>query len=114
MVSGDGERIAPPRCRHGRGLVRPGGVWFGETLPAPALELAETAVAECDLLFSVGTSSRVYPAAALPEIAARRGIPTVQINPEPTPFDGLAAFNLRGAAGAVLPRLLIAPWPMSP
>ena len=63
----------PPHCGCG-GLLRPGVVWFGEELPPGAWDRAEKAAREADLLFVIGTSALVYPAAGLVRVArcARR------------------------------------------
>lgn len=103
-----GRRLEPPRCKRCDRPVRPGVVWFGEALPVAELQRAAAAVEECDLMFSVGTSSLVYPAADLPFAAVRRGAMVVQINPGATALDAVAAFNLRGPAGEILPRLMAA------
>jgi NAD-dependent deacetylase len=105
-----GRRLAPPGCRHCGGPVRPGVVWFGERLPEQALHAAQQAAGECDVFFSVGTSSQVYPAAELPHIARRAGAVVVQVNPDPTALDASAPHNLRGMAGEILPRLVCAAW----
>ena len=47
-------------------LVRPGVVWFGESLPLAALTAAEDAVDGCEVLLVVGTSGAVWPAAGRP------------------------------------------------
>ncbi|HEX8917307.1 MAG TPA: NAD-dependent deacylase [Chloroflexota bacterium] len=108
-----GRRLLPPRCNCG-GLLRPGVVWFHESLPQEAWHRAEAAAGHCDIFMSVGTSSVVYPAAELPYIAARTGACVVQVNPEPTELDPVAGFNLRGTAGEVLPALYAAAWPEAP
>src|SRR5690606_2843020 len=41
----EGQRLAPPTCAGCGGLVRPGVVWFGESLPADALSAAVEAAA---------------------------------------------------------------------
>ena len=64
-----GRRIEPPRCAACGGPVRPGVVWFGESLPADAWRAAQLAAEQCDLLLSIGTSALVYPAAELPQRA---------------------------------------------
>ena len=102
----EGERIKPPRCEHCNGHIRPGVVWFGESLPEMAWEQAQEAAIECDVIFSIGTSSLVWPAAKLPDMAALRGAKIVQINPDPTPLDKLAHYNFRGKAGEILPALI--------
>lgn len=106
-----GRRLAPPRCDFCGGLIRPGVVWFGEMLPESVWDAAIAATNACDVLFSVGTSSMVQPAAGLPIQAVRRGVPVVQVNPASTSLDWQARFNLVGAAGEVLPQLVDATWP---
>jgi NAD-dependent deacetylase len=73
----------PPRCAACGGLARPGVVWFGETIPADAVQAAVRAMA-CDIFLSIGTSSVVYPAAGLVATAKARGAFTVEINPQTT------------------------------
>jgi NAD-dependent deacetylase len=101
----------PPRCADCGGLRRPGVVWFGERLPEQAFNRAERAAATCELFLSVGTSSRVYPAAGLLDLAIARGIPTVEINPEPTANADDVRWQLAGKAGEVLPRLISRAFP---
>ncbi len=93
-----------PRCPCG-GALRPDVVWFGERLGPEDLETAVYAVRAADVLLVVGTSSVVYPAAALPSTARRAGAVVVEINPEETPLSGEAHLVLRGPAGTVLPEL---------
>ena len=97
---------APPRCPGCRAFLRPDVVWFGEMLPFGALEEASEAACGCDLFLSIGTSSLVYPAAALPHESLENGATLVEINPSDTPLTPHADFALRGRAGEVLPRLL--------
>jgi NAD-dependent deacetylase len=104
------EPLEPPACARCAGKIRPGVVWFGEALPGEALDAAFDAARSCDVLFSVGTSSVVYPAAEIPVIAARSGAAVVQVNPDRTPLDEMARFNLRGSAASVLPQLLRETW----
>jgi NAD-dependent deacetylase len=97
---------SPPRCPKCAAWLRPDVVWFGEPLPAAALESARRAAADCEVFFSVGTSALVYPAADLPRVARDAGALLVEINPDQTPLSALAVFALRGPAGTVLPALL--------
>jgi NAD-dependent deacetylase len=94
-----------PYCACG-GMLRPGVVWFGEVLPEETLRAAVIAAKACDLLVSVGTSSVVYPAAALPEIALEQGAVVLEINPEETPLTKRSSYHLRGTAGALLPQVV--------
>lgn len=97
----------PPRSpHHPDGLCRPAVVWFGEALPAGALNQAMDAARRCDLFLSVGTSSVVEPAASLALMAGDAGACVVEINPAETPLTQLADFALKGPAGSVLPKLV--------
>ncbi|WP_436529573.1 SIR2 family NAD-dependent protein deacylase [Actinoplanes sp. HUAS TT8] len=106
----EGQRVAPPRCVHCGGPVRPGVVWFGEQLPEAALESAARAASECDVLLTIGTSGLVYPAAEIPRLAARSGASVIQVNPRPTPLDPIATANLVGPAAEILPALVTTAW----
>lgn len=74
----------PPPCPHCGGPLRPGVVWFGEALDGDVLERCVAAAASADVFFTVGTSSVVYPAAGLLDVARRHGALTVEINPDDT------------------------------
>ena len=59
------------------------------------------------MVLVVGTSSLVYPAAALPEQAAWAGAFVIEVNPEPTPAQRRGRHvSLRGRAAELLPALL--------
>ncbi len=100
------ESASPPVCPSCGAPLRPDVVWFGEMLPPGALDVASEAARAADLFFSVGTSSLVYPAAALPYEALESGATLVEINPEETPLTPHADHALRGPAGDVLLRLI--------
>ena len=96
---------APPACGCG-GLIRPDIVWFGENLPEGPWDASVQAVQDADVMIVVGTSGIVYPAAGLPELALRRGIPVIEVNPEDTPLSGQVTAVVRESAGDALPTLL--------
>jgi NAD-dependent deacetylase len=100
----EGEK--PPCCPSCGAPLRPDVVWFGEMLPYDALEAASEAARRSDLFLSVGTSSLVYPAAALPFEALENGATLVEINPEETPLTPNADYSVRGPAGEILPQLV--------
>jgi len=98
---------SPPRSPYvAGGLARPDVVWFGEALPATAVEGAVEAAARCDFCFSIGTTSLVQPAASLPLFALEHGAPLVEINPVATPLSPHASKCLRGLASEVLVTLV--------
>lgn len=96
----------PPRCARCGALVRPGVVWFGESLPAEALEAAWAAAQACDVFLSVGTSTIVEPAASLPFVALAAGASVIEVNPATTPLSAEATLVLTGPAAEVLPRIV--------
>ncbi|WP_332738805.1 SIR2 family NAD-dependent protein deacylase [Hydrogenophaga sp.] len=96
----------PPRCPVCGNLRRPAVVWFGENLPVAALEAAEQAARDCELMLVVGTSGEVYPAAGLALTAHQCGARVVIVNPEATPLDAVAQLCLREPAALCLPLLL--------
>lgn len=92
--------ISKRTCDCGQ-VLRPNIVWFGDWLEPKVLHAAKDALANCDLLVTVGTSGMVFPAADLP----RRVNPvalTVEINPTPTPMSYMYTRCLRGTASEML------------
>jgi NAD-dependent deacetylase len=101
----DDEEV-PPSCPRCGAVLRPDVVWFGEMLPAEALEEAFEAARNCGLFFSIGTSGLVQPAASLSFEALQNGAIVVEVNPEETPLTRHTDYALRGRAGEVLPALV--------
>lgn len=106
-----GTEDSVPTCPGCGAQVRPGVVWFGEAIPERALQGSFSAAAQCDVFLSIGTSSLVYPAAGLAEIAVKAGATVVEINPNPTGLAALFDHAIAAEAGTALPALLEAAWP---
>lgn len=104
------QEAVPPRCPHCGARLRPDVVWYGESLPADALEAAWKAAETCDVFLSIGTSTVVEPAASLPFVALQHGAVVVEVNPDDTPLTGQATYVLRGPSGQLLPQLVAAVW----
>ncbi|HEY1016922.1 MAG TPA: NAD-dependent deacylase [Herpetosiphonaceae bacterium] len=100
-----------PRCPGCGALLRPDVVWFGELLPAGAFGKAQQAVRNADLVFTIGTSGLVPPAATLPLLAAEAGALVVEINLNETYLTPYMSHSLRGPSGEILPALVKAAWP---
>ena len=92
-------------CQHCDGYIRPDIVWFEESLPVEEWQTAEEAAANCDIFISIGTSSLVYPAAGLAQLAKHNGARIIEINPYPTP-NTLVDITLAAKAGVILPELV--------
>ncbi|MEH6388108.1 MULTISPECIES: NAD-dependent deacylase [Pseudomonas] len=101
-----GRRLAPPRCRQCSGMIRPGVVWFGESLPEQAFARAFDEAGQCDLLLSIGTSGLVQPAAHIPALALAAGASVIHINPQSVDSQTQNEHSLTGAAGEMLPDLI--------
>ena len=95
-----------PVCPDCGGNLRPGVVWFGEAIPEKALNEACGAASDCDVFLSVGTSSLVYPAAGLADLAKENEAIVAEINPEPTMHAANFDFAIAGKSGEVLPELV--------
>ena len=98
---------ALPRCPQCRAVLRPDIVLYDEMLPEPALEsFALEQEKGFDLVVSVGTTSIFHYVTEPILIAARRGIPTVEINPEETSLSGTVDVRLPSRAGPALQDLV--------
>jgi NAD-dependent deacetylase len=94
----------PPKCPYCGGLIRPGVVWFGEGIDQNVMRQSIEAL-DCDVFFTIGTSSLVYPAAALVHEAKARGAYTIEINVEATPASEQLDLALQGPAEEILDNL---------
>lgn len=100
-----------PKCK--QSLLRPGVVWFGESLPMKTLKRVDDWMSDergIDLIMVIGTSASVYPAAGYIMSARNRGARVAVINIESP--DAVASrlqdgdWFFRGDAGEVIPRIL--------
>jgi NAD-dependent deacetylase len=82
-----------PHCGICGAVLKPAITFFGESLPAAALEDAEAAARLADLMLVLGTSLTVYPAAGLPEITLRSGGAIVIVNNMETHLDSRAVLH---------------------
>ena len=69
------------------------------------LNQAYAAIKSCELFFSIGTSTQIYPAAQLPFDAQRHGAYVIEINPDLTPLSSQVDLSIRELAGTALPKL---------
>lgn len=74
-------------CAPCGGIIRPGIVLFGETLPQEVFMKAELESSQADLFIVLGSSLSVTPANMFPLQAKENGAKLVIINREPTQFD---------------------------
>ncbi|CAO1622171.1 unnamed protein product [Sympodiomycopsis kandeliae] len=95
-----------PRCQISscNGLLRPGVVWFGESIPL--LDEIGRHISRCDLLLVLGTSSTVYPASGFAGRVINNGgtvavfnLETTDTNQETIFFQGPVEDTLPEAVG---------------
>jgi NAD-dependent deacetylase len=84
----------PPLCGCG-GFLKPATISFGQSLEPQVLEKAQQRAMVADLVVALGSTLSVYPAAAIPLMAAHRGVPYVVINRGATEHDNEASLSLR-------------------
>jgi NAD-dependent deacetylase len=95
----------PPHCPECGALLRPHVVWFGEALDGTILQKSIMLSSTCDVMFAIGTSAVVQPAASLPLSASEAGAKFIEVNPDPTPLTSYADFSIRAKSGDLLPQL---------
>lgn len=101
-----GRRLTPPRCDHCNGKLRPGVVWFGESLPQAEFKSASAAAREAEVFIVIGTSGVVEPAASLVRIAKDAGAFIISVDPNESMAARYADAVVRDTAAEALPKLL--------
>lgn len=89
------------RCCNLSHTLRPHVVWFGE-MPL-FMDQIESALLQCDLFVSIGTSGNVYPAAGFFDTARQYGAQTVELNLEPSANRRAFGAGHYGPASEVVP-----------
>jgi NAD-dependent deacetylase len=91
-----------PRCAECEAVLKPDVVFFGELLPAGAIERATQLAREAKLMLVVGSTLEVHPVAGLPLETLAAGGAVAIVNRGPTALDGLATLKAEGGAGEIL------------
>ena len=68
------------------GLLKPSFVFFGELIPQKAVIESEQISSQTDVMFVIGTTGSVYPAAYIPHAAKGHGAVILEINPEASEY----------------------------
>ncbi|RPA75670.1 DHS-like NAD/FAD-binding domain-containing protein [Ascobolus immersus RN42] len=95
-----------PNCK--TGLQRPGVVWFGESLDEKVMDRIQDwlEVQGPSLCLVVGTSGRVYPAAAYAKAVKKRGGKVAVVDIEDRGAEEGADWSFVGDAAVVVPEIL--------
>lgn len=92
-------------CDRCAGMIKPATIMFGQSMPEEEMRRAWECAAGCDLLFMIGSSLQVEPAASIPRIAHERGASLIFVNRTDTPWDHIASVRFTEAAGEVMARI---------
>ncbi|MCD4708470.1 MAG: NAD-dependent deacylase [Candidatus Sabulitectum sp.] len=96
----------PPFCPDCGAILRPDIVLFGEPLPQEVILRSYRLAEKCDLMFVIGTSVQVWPAAGIPFTALDKGAVIIEINPVQTELPhNENVISIRRKAGEILPLL---------
>jgi NAD-dependent deacetylase len=95
-----------PRCKKCGGILKPNVILVGEQLPHQELTAARQEAARCDLMFIIGSSLGIAPAADLPLLAQEHGAQVIVLNQQPTPIDKYATLVIRADVALALPRIV--------
>lgn len=87
--------VVPSCSECSSGRMKHATISFGQSLSPGVIGEASKWCRETDLLFAVGSSLVVTPAADLPRLAKNHGAVVVIINRDPTPLDSIADFVIR-------------------
>lgn len=93
-------------CYECGGIIKPKVIFFGEPMPERQMLVATEAANSCDLMFVIGSSLQVEPAASIPRIAYRSGAKLIFINKTETDWDYMAEITFHDFAGKVLKDIL--------
>jgi NAD-dependent deacetylase len=94
-------QAALPRCPRCGQPLKPNIVLFGEAVRH--LNEIQTVIASCDLLLVIGTSAKVYPAAALPSIVKQQRGLIYEFNKEPA-LSAMSDYSFEGDLTDSMPR----------
>ena len=95
-----------PTCTWCGGILKVDVVYFGETLPAAALDRAVREAEGCDIFVAIGTSLSVYPVAGLVGSAVHAGAKLIIVNNEPSNYDDEAHKIIREPIDEAVPALV--------
>lgn len=95
----------PPPCSSCGGMLRPGVVWFGESLPEEELTTAFYKAGQCDVFLSIGTGAAVQPAASVISVAKQAGAFLAEFNPNATEASSVMDLSFDEPVEIALPRI---------
>ena len=92
-----------PDCPECGGVLKPGVVFFGESVPRPRVEAVEKALGEADALLVVGSSLMVWSGYRFVRAARERELPVAAVNLGRTRADEELTLKITDDCSAALP-----------
>jgi len=107
IVLEDTDGFTVPKCPTcSEGMLKPGVVFFGESIPRLVVASSLDVVGNADGLLILGSSMQVWSAFRLARLAREKGIPIGVVNIGPTRADELASFTLQASVRDALEAVL--------
>jgi len=101
----DFSRFQVPACGHCRGILKPGVVFFGESVPRERVAAVMDRLYDAQALLVVGSSLMVWSGYRFVRAARERGLPVAAINLGRTRADGELAIKVSAPCGDALAQL---------
>ncbi|HSN18107.1 MAG TPA: NAD-dependent protein deacetylase [Gammaproteobacteria bacterium] len=102
LEASDFARFEVPACESCGGVLKPGVVFFGDSIPPQRSREAAEQVQQADALLVVGSSLMVWSGYRLARSAAERGAPVAALNLGITRADALLDLKLTAPCGETL------------
>ncbi len=98
----DTSEVYVPDCKTCGGILKPGVVFFGETVPRQRVEQCFEALAQADAMLVIGSSLMVFSGFRFARAAATRGLPIAAVNRGKTRADDLLALKIENDCATTL------------
>lgn len=96
----------PPWCDSCNSFIRPDVVFFGEAIPAYALQKTQELVRKADLILVAGTSGEVAPANTIPREVKMKGGRIIEVNKGMTYFQEITDVRFDGPVEDIMPKFI--------
>ncbi len=90
--------ILPPKCDHCGRILKPDFVFFGESIPEPAMSNSFAEAGKADVFILIGTTGEIMPASMIPFKAKENGKKIIEINISESNYTSIADVFLQGKA----------------
>lgn len=108
----DESDVIVPDCKACGGTLKPGVVFFGETVPPARVARCRAALQTADAMLVIGSSLMVYSGFRFAREAAQRGLPIAAVNRGKTRADELLALKVEKDCAAALGAVVAALAPL--